>query len=743
MKIVSKKIYSIVLALCFLFSALFNSAFASSTLTLKENSNLSIVEYEGIKTVSGVSDKTSVNVLLSHFNSQDEITVKAGGSIISGSAIVGTGTSLSLNSDIAYVIVLGDTTGDGNITSTDYLQVRRHILGNFTLEGVYFAAADTNGNASIDSTDYLQIRRHLLGEYSLYAEKTEELPADSSKDPSADSSDESSEGSSQVTYVINKNSKKIHLSTCSGAASISDANKQTYTGDISDLTAQGYTTCGICLAAGTPNGSESASPSVSEIPPYSGSAYCVINDNVPTFSASELTTKGYEKYSELDSLGRCGVAIASCGTDTMPTGDRGSISSIKPSGWVQATYDCVSGGSLYNRSHLIAWSLCGEDANEKNLVTGTTYMNQGTMDQFESMVRDYINETGNHVAYRVTPIFEGNNLVCNGVQMEAYSVEDNGEGICFNVFCYNVQPGVVIDYATGNSHLENSQDSSNDSNTTITSKYVINKSSKKVHLSTCSSVSKIAVANIQQYDGNLDELLSQGYTACTTCIGKESSDSTVSSEEPSSEESSTEVTGATYIINSKTKKVHLSTCSGAASISAANKVEYNGSLDELLNQGYTACKTCLADSSLDNSSSEEPSSEESSTEVTGATYIINSKTKKVHLSTCSGAASISAANKVEYNGSLDELLNQGYTACKTCLADSSSNDSSSDNSSSEEPSTEVIGTTYILNTKTKKIHASDCGSVKTISEANKGEYTGSIDDLIAQGYTACGSCKPS
>jgi len=514
----------------------------------------------------------------------------------------------------------------------------------------------------------------LLGEYSLYSEKTEGLPADSSKDPSADSSEESSEGSSQVTYVINKNSKKIHLSTCSGAASISDANKQTYTGDISDLTAQGYTTCGICLAAGTPNGSESTSPSVSEIPPYSGSAYCVINDNVPTFSASELTTKGYEKYSELDSLGRCGVAIASCGTDTMPTGDRGSISSIKPSGWVQATYDCVSGGSLYNRSHLIAWSLCGEDANEKNLVTGTTYMNQGTMDQFESMVRDYINETGNHVAYRVTPIFEGNNLVCNGVQMEAYSVEDKGEGICFNVFCYNVQPGVVIDYATGNSHLESSQDSSNDSTPTITSKYVINKSSKKVHLSTCSSVSKIAAANIQQYDGNLDELLNQGYTACTTCIGKESSDSNTSSEEPSSEE---------------------------------------------------------------------PSSEESSDEVTGATYIINSKTKKVHLSTCSGAASISAANKVEYNGSLDELLNQGYTACKTCLADSSSNDSSSDNSSSEEPSTEVIGTTYILNTKTKKIHASGCGSVKTISEANKGEYTGSIDDLIAQGYTACGSCKPS
>lgn len=191
----------------------------------------------------------------------------------------------------------------------------------------------------------------------------------------------------------------------------------------------------------------------SGIAAYSGKAYAVINDNQPNFSASELSTAGYEKYSELDSLGRCGVVLASCGKDTMPGAneERGSISSIKPSGWVQAKYDGISGGYLWNRCHLIGWQLSAENANRKNLITGTRYMNIEGMLTFENMVADYIKETNHHVAYRVTPIYEGNNLVCSGVQIEAYSVEDRGEGICFNVYCYNVQPGITIDYATGNS----------------------------------------------------------------------------------------------------------------------------------------------------------------------------------------------------------------------------------------------------------------------------------------------------
>ena len=189
-------------------------------------------------------------------------------------------------------------------------------------------------------------------------------------------------------------------------------------------------------------------------PPYSGKAYIEINNNVPYFEDSEITDRSFERYSELDHLGRCGAAFACVGRDLMPTKKRGSISSVKPSGWHSVQYDFVDSKSLYNRSHLIGHQLSGEDANERNLITGTRYLNASTMVPFENMVADYIKETDNHVMYRVTPYFEGSNLVADGVEMEAWSVEDEGDGICFNVYCYNVQPGVVIDYATGESHAE-------------------------------------------------------------------------------------------------------------------------------------------------------------------------------------------------------------------------------------------------------------------------------------------------
>lgn len=189
--------------------------------------------------------------------------------------------------------------------------------------------------------------------------------------------------------------------------------------------------------------------SLGEIPEYSGQAYVAINGNQPFFTEEDFTVQSYETYSELDSLGRCGVAQANIGQDLMPTEDRGSISSVKPSGWQKSSYDFVDGKSLYNRCHLIGWQLTAENANRQNLITGTRYLNVTGMLPFENMVADYIKETDNHVLYRVTPIFEGNDLVAQGVLMEAWSVEDNGEGVCFNVFCYNVQPGVVIDYATG------------------------------------------------------------------------------------------------------------------------------------------------------------------------------------------------------------------------------------------------------------------------------------------------------
>lgn len=191
------------------------------------------------------------------------------------------------------------------------------------------------------------------------------------------------------------------------------------------------------------------------IPEYNGVAFIEINNGIPEFTEEEKTNYDYQKLSELDSLGRCGIAFANISKSMMPTEERGSIGSVKPSGWVQARYDdLITDKYLYNRCHLIGYQLTGENANELNLITGTRYLNIEGMLPFENMVADYIKETGNHVAYRVTPVFKNNELVARGVQMEALSIEDNGEGISFNVYCYNVQPGVEIDYLTGESKIK-------------------------------------------------------------------------------------------------------------------------------------------------------------------------------------------------------------------------------------------------------------------------------------------------
>ncbi len=191
-----------------------------------------------------------------------------------------------------------------------------------------------------------------------------------------------------------------------------------------------------------------------EIPDYAGDPFVSVNGNIPFFVEEELTTESYEFYSELDSLGRCGMTMACIGTDLMPTEGRGSISSVKPTGWHSVQYDCVEGKSLYNRCHLIGFQLAGENANRKNLITGTRYLNVEGMLPFEELVADYVKETDDHVLYRVTPLFTGTNLVAEGVLMEGWSVEDDGESICFCVYAYNVQPGIGIDYATGESWEE-------------------------------------------------------------------------------------------------------------------------------------------------------------------------------------------------------------------------------------------------------------------------------------------------
>lgn len=194
-----------------------------------------------------------------------------------------------------------------------------------------------------------------------------------------------------------------------------------------------------------------AAVDLNSIPAFSGTPYVAINGNVPYFEEGDMTENSYETYAELDALGRCGVAVSCIGKDLMPTEERGSIGQVKPSGWQTVKYDFVDGKYLYNRCHLIGFQLTGENANKGNLITGTRYMNTEGMLPFENMVADYIKETGNHVMYRVTPVFNGQELVARGVLMEAKSVEDDGEGILFCVYVYNDQPGVVIDYLTGES----------------------------------------------------------------------------------------------------------------------------------------------------------------------------------------------------------------------------------------------------------------------------------------------------
>ena len=259
--------------------------------------------------------------------------------------------------------------------------------------------------------------------------------------------------------------------------------------------------------------------SIEEIPEFSDAAYVAVNGNVPFFMPEEITDESYEYYSELDALGRCGVTMACIGTDIMPTEDRGEIGSVKPSGWQSVKYDIVEGKYLYNRCHLIGFQLAGENANKRNLITGTRYLNIEGMLPFENLVADYVKETENHVMYRVTPIFEGGNLLASGVQMEGYSVEDNGEGISFNVYCYNVQPGINIDYKTGESSL-GEINNDNSSKTEDSEKYVLNTNSKKIHKPSCSSVSKIADSNKQETTENIDNLLSAGYSKCGSCFSQ-------------------------------------------------------------------------------------------------------------------------------------------------------------------------------------------------------------------------------
>lgn len=300
----------------------------------------------------------------------------------------------------------------------------------------------------------------------------------------------------------------------------------------------------VTSATDVPTGEGTSAFSLREIPAYSGTPYTEVNGNQPYFTEEELTTQSFETYSELDSLGRCGVAYANVGQDLMPTEPRGEIGAVKPSGWHLVKYDNVDGKYLYNRCHLIAYMLAAENANPQNLITGTRYLNVQGMLPFETKVCDYVKNTGNHVLYRVTPIFDGDNLLADGVLMEAYSVEDAGEGICFCVFAYNVQPGIGIDYATGDNWAESS--------------------------GTYQSTAAPA--------------------AVETPAPQPETDTTVQTSPESS--APQESQGITYVLNTNTMKFHYPTCSSVDDMKEKNKQIYTGSRDEVINMGYVPCKRC-------------------------------------------------------------------------------------------------------------------------------------------------------
>lgn len=300
----------------------------------------------------------------------------------------------------------------------------------------------------------------------------------------------------------------------------------------------------VTSATDVPTGEGTSAFSLREIPAYSGTPYTEVNGNQPYFTEEELTTQSFETYSELDSLGRCGVAYANVGQDLMPTEPRGEIGAVKPTGWHLVKYDNVDGKYLYNRCHLIAYMLAAENANPQNLITGTRYLNVQGMLPFETKVCDYVKNTGNHVLYRVTPIFDGDNLLADGVLMEAYSVEDAGEGICFCVFAYNVQPGIGIDYATGDNWAESSG----------------------TYQSTVASVAE------------------------ETPVPQPETDTTVQTSPESS--APQESWQTTYVLNTNTMKFHYPTCSSVDDMKEKNKQIYTGSRDEVINMGYVPCKRC-------------------------------------------------------------------------------------------------------------------------------------------------------
>lgn len=319
-------------------------------------------------------------------------------------------------------------------------------------------------------------------------------------------------------------------------------------------------------------GARSAQATIADIPAYTGALCIDINHGMPGFTAQDEARGTFMQFSDLDFEGRCGTAFARIGPDTVSNEKRGDISQVHPSGWVQRKYSFVDDGMLYNRSHLIAHQLCGENANEKNLITGTRTFNAVGMLYYEELVGDYVRSTGNHVLYRVTPLFAANDLVARGVQMEAKSVEDNGEAIQFNVFVYNVEPGVAIDYVTGES-WESSE-----------TPQVTSKGSATITTAAAARADKAAAGSANGSKADSESSSGSDASSSGNDAGDGAGRNSASSQGASEQQD--------YILNVKNKKFHKPDCSAASDISSANKQDFTGTRDQLIARGYSPCGIC-------------------------------------------------------------------------------------------------------------------------------------------------------
>ena len=449
------------------------------------------------------------------------------------------------------------------------------------------------------------------------------------------------------------------------------------------------------------------------VPAYDASygGYYIINNNTPYFTAEEIAdakAECFEYYAARDNLGRAIMAFACVCNNTRPTDSRGDISSVKPTGWVQKTYDNVPGGALYNRSHLIAWSLTDEDANWENLVTGTEHMNQKVMTQFENQILDYIKAPGsNKVLYRVTPIYNGNNLVCTGILLEAYSLNDNGEDISFCVFVYNVQPGISINYANGQS--QKGDEAGQNSGLGVTSGGNTGNEGGNTGNEGGTTVTPVAGGSyyVHVTNGNGTLYLNGSITGGRF-------DGTYEKSEAAKVTVSTVEGG--YLLSFGDEYIVIGDTSSGASVttdpSLATVFEWNASLNTYVvaedsnNRGFGADATVTKYNNV------------STYDVSNAQY------------------NWGVFTSVDGSTTTPDSGNQGGN---TTIPD---DNTGNDNTGSDNEDTY----TFVLNTSSKKIHDPGCGSVSTMAEKNKKEWTGTyeeLQELLSSGYKACGTCKPA